>query len=60
MEKEANFNFIPLSEDCLVDFISRYEDLVAAETRLFLLENALKSKSGYVNIDEIKNIFDIK
>lgn len=60
MENKANFNFIPLSEDCLVDFISRYEDLVASETRLSLLENALKSKSGYCDIDDIKNIFDIK
>lgn len=41
-------------------YLPRIEELVAKEERLKLLENALKSKSGYINIDEIKNIFDIK
>ena len=41
-------------------YLPRIEELVAKEERLKLLENALASESGYVDIDKIKKIFDIK
>ena len=38
----------------------RYEELVAKENELHLLKNALASKDNYIDITEIKRIFNIE
>lgn len=38
----------------------RYSELAAKEERLRLLENALRMKSGYTDIDCVKTIFDLQ
>lgn len=38
----------------------RYEELVAKEERLRLLEEAITKRCGYSNIDELKDIFNLK
>ena len=55
----------PLTDSIYMDasvylYLPRIEELVAKEERLKLLENALASESGYVDIDKIKKIFGIK
>lgn len=38
----------------------RYEQLVQAEQKLSMLEMALSKKENYSNIDDLKEIFDLK
>lgn len=40
--------------------LKRYEELIQAEQKLSMLEMALSKKDSYSNIDDIKEIFDIK
>lgn len=40
--------------------LKRYEELIQAEQKLSMLEMALSKKDSYSNIDDIKDIFDIK
>lgn len=40
--------------------IKRYEQLIQAEQKLSMLETALSKKDSYSNIDDIKEIFDIR
>ena len=40
--------------------LKRYEELIQAEQKLSMLENAILKKESYSNIDDIKEIFDIK
>ena len=40
--------------------LRRYEQLIQAEQKLSMLEMALSQKDNYSNIDDIKEIFDIK
>lgn len=40
--------------------LKRYEQLIQAEQKLSMLETALSKKDSYSNIDDIKDIFDIK
>lgn len=40
--------------------IRRYEQLIQAEQKLSMLETALSKKDSYSNIDDIKEIFNIK
>lgn len=40
--------------------LRRYEQLIQAEQKLSMLEMALSKKDSYSNIDDIKDIFDIK
>lgn len=41
--------------------IKRYEQLIQAEQKLSMLETALSKKNSfYSNIDDIKEIFDIR
>ena len=40
--------------------LRRYEELIQAEQKLSLLEMALSKKDNYSNIDDIKEIFDIR
>lgn len=40
--------------------IKRYEQLIQAELKLSMLETALSKKDSYSNIDDIKEIFDIR
>ena len=38
----------------------RYDELVRKEERLNLLENAIKQKDDFSNIEDIKTIFNLK
>lgn len=40
--------------------LKRYEQLVQAEQKLSMLELALSKKENYSNIDDLKEIFDLK
>lgn len=40
--------------------VKRYEQLVQAEQKLSMLEMALSKKGNYSNIDDLKEIFDLK
>lgn len=40
--------------------LKRYEQLVQAEQKLSMLEMALSKKENYSNIDDLKEIFDLK
>ena len=40
--------------------LERYEELIQKEQKLSMLETALSKKENYSNIDDIKEIFDIK
>lgn len=40
--------------------LSRYEQLIQAEQKLSMLEMALSKKENYSNIDDLKEIFDLK
>ena len=40
--------------------LQRYEQLVQAEQKLSMLEMALSKKENYSNIDDLKEIFDLK
>ena len=40
--------------------LQRYEQLVQAEKKLSMLEMALSKKENYSNIDDLKEIFDLK
>lgn len=40
--------------------LERYEQLVQAEQKLSMLEMALSKKENYSNIDDLKEIFDLK
>lgn len=40
--------------------VKRYEQLVQAEQKLSMLEMALSKKENYSNIDDLKEIFDLK
>lgn len=40
--------------------LRRYEQLIQAEQKLSMLEMALSKKDSYSNIDDIKEIFNIK
>lgn len=40
--------------------IERYEELVAKEEKLRLLEEALKAQSGYTDIDTVKRLFGLQ
>lgn len=40
--------------------LKRYEQLVQAEHKLSMLELALSKKENYSNIDDLKEIFDLK
>ena len=37
----------------------RYDELIRAEHRLTMLENALEDMNGYVDIDQLKKLFGI-
>lgn len=38
----------------------RYSELAAKEERLRLLENALRTRSGYTDIEGVKTIFELQ
>lgn len=40
--------------------LRRYEQLIQAEQKLSMLEMALSKKENYSNIDDLKEIFDLK
>lgn len=40
--------------------LKRYEQLVQAEQKLSMLELALSKKENYSNIDDLKEIFNLK
>lgn len=40
--------------------LRRYEQLIQAEQKLSMLELALSKKENYSNIDDLKEIFDLK
>lgn len=40
--------------------LKRYEQLVQAEQKLSMLEMALSKKENFSNIDDLKEIFDLK
>lgn len=40
--------------------LRRYEQLIQAEQKLSMLEMALSKKGNYSNIDDLKEIFDLK
>lgn len=40
--------------------VKRYEQLVQAEQKLSMLELALSKKENYSNIDDLKEIFNLK
>lgn len=40
--------------------IQRYNELIAKEERLLIMENALAGMSGFSDIEPIKKIFNIK
>lgn len=40
--------------------LMRYEQLIQAEQKLSMLEMALSKKENYSNIDDLKEIFDLK
>lgn len=40
--------------------LKRYEQLVQAEQKLSMLELALSKKGNYSNIDDLKEIFNLK
>lgn len=40
--------------------LKRYEQLVQAEQKLSMLEMALSKKENYSNIDDLKEIFNLK
>lgn len=40
--------------------VKRYEQLVQAEQKLSMLEMALSKKENYSNIDDLKEIFNLK
>lgn len=55
MTQKSPFNIATVEVD-----LRRYEQLIQAEHKLSMLEMALSKKDNYSNIDDIKEIFDIK
>ena len=55
MAQKSPFNITTVEVD-----IKRYEQLIQAEQKLSMLETALSKKDSYSNIDDIKEIFDIR
>lgn len=55
MPQKSPFNIATVEVD-----LRRYEQLIQAEHKLSMLEMALSKKDSYSNIDDIKEIFDIR
>ena len=60
MAKAPEFTIVTVEAPVIEITTKRYEQLIAAEKELQLLKNALKSKPGYTDINEIKRIFNIE